>query len=314
MVLILHASSTTLPWIEESPLHDVFKLGKYGVQMFFVISGYIICESLFLSKYSIKISFKFLAKRFIRINPSTYLITIAYLLIELFSYLASGYHLILSDPFNYKLLATNFLFLSNIFETNFYIAPFWTLEIEFQFYLLIAIIFPVLTHNTLVIRYFTLALLIFFGFSNISILLSEYLACFLLGIVYFLFSNSLIGKNIFTFSLVIIATIFLRNSQYFELFFSFLSLYLISIKKPIKSNIFQFMGKISYSLYIVHAFLFMYFDVILNKFDMNHLHESIPTKALIIIAYCGIAILISSKFYQYFEKPLINYSKKISWN
>jgi peptidoglycan/LPS O-acetylase OafA/YrhL len=211
MVLILHASSSTLPFKEESPIHQLFYFGKYGVQIFFVISGYIICHSLFLSNYSINNSFKFLAKRFIRINPAAYIILITYLLIELFTYLASGKHLISSDPFDCKLMAANFLFLSNVLETDLYIDTFWTLEIEFQFYLLIAITFPLLTNKSLKIRLLILAGLMLFGLLNIHLPLGEHIACFLLGIVYFLYRYALINKNMLVLSLLLLATIFLRN-------------------------------------------------------------------------------------------------------
>ncbi|MFK7785542.1 MAG: acyltransferase family protein [Crocinitomicaceae bacterium] len=311
MVLLVHASSSTIPWIEESPLHQIFEIGKYGVEVFFVISGYIICYSLFRSKYSLRSSFHFLAKRFIRINPPAYVIMIAYLLIELCTYLFTGNYLILSDPFESKLLSTNLSFTASLFGTDYYIGPFWTLEVELQFYLTIAFIFPFLTHKLTFIRYLALAGMLLLGACTMPFALSEYVACFLLGVAYFLLQNRFMNATGFVVLLALILSVFLINAQYFELLFSSLSLLVITLKKPIKSAVFQYLGRISYSLYILHIFVFMYLDVVLNRLNLNHLHTSIPTKVIVIIVYSGIAILFSHLFYLYVEKPFIAYSKKI---
>ena len=314
MVIIIHSSSSTLPGVEESALHELFEIGKYGVQIFFVISGYIICYSLFHSNYSIKNLLPFFAKRLVRINPPAYILIIGFLLIELFTYLVSSNYLILPDPFNLKLILANFLFLSNAFGTDLYIDTFWTLEIELQFYLLIGIMFPFLVNKSKVVRFIALGGIILFGFSAIPIALTGYVACFLLGICYFLMQFHFINKWGLLVSCIVFAMLFLFHNQYFELFFSFLSLFFISLKKPIKSRLFQYLGRISYSLYIIHVFVFIYLDAFLNKLDLYFFHDSLATKAILIIGYIGIAILVSDLFYKYIEKPFINYSKRITWN
>ncbi|MDG1842383.1 MAG: acyltransferase [Crocinitomicaceae bacterium] len=314
MVLIVHSSSSTLPRVEESAIHELFEIGKYGVQIFFVISGYIICYSLFNSNYSIKNLLQFFTKRLVRINPPAYILIIGFLLIELFTWLVSTNYLILPDPFDSELILANFLFLSNAFGTDLYIDTFWTLEIELQFYLLIGIMFPFLVNKSIVVRFIALGGIILFGFSAIPVALTGYVACFLLGISYFLMQFHFINRWVLLMSCIVVAALFLFHNQYFELFFSFLSLFLISLKKPIKSEFFQYLGRISYSLYIVHVFIFIYLDAFLNKLDLYYFHDNLPTKAILIIGYIGIAILVSAIFYKYIEKPFINYSKKISWN
>lgn len=314
MVVLVHSTSSTLPWIEESILHKVFEFGKYGVEIFFVISGYIICYSLYNHNYSFKKSFNFLLRRIIRINPPAYIILIFYLLIEVFVFALNGRYLILSQPFETNQVISNFLFLTNAFNTDLYLETFWTLETELQFYLFIAFTFPLIINKIELIRYISLAGLIIFGFLDTPFALSVHFACFLLGIIYFMMQNNMINKKIFMISLIPCVSTFLLNGQYFELLFSLFSLFVLFVNEPIKSKVFQFLGRISFSLYIVHIFVFIYLDVILNKIGWNFLHETITSKFLLVIIYYGIAILISTIFYEFVEKPFINYSKRISMN
>lgn len=313
MVLLVHASSSTLPWIEESPLHEVFMFGKYGVQIFFVISGYIITYSLFHSNYSIRNIFKFLGKRLIRINPPAYLIIMLFLLIELITWTVTGNYLILTNPFDPKQLATNFLFLTDAFETDLYIETFWTLEAEMQFYILIALVYPLIISKSSVLRHLLLLGLALLGFLSIPLYLTESIGCFLVGISFFLFQVNYLSKLSFGLFGLLFISIFIFNEQYSEMVFALLGLFVISIKQAIHSSFFQFIGKISYSLYILHVFIFTYLDVILMRLDLDHLHESLETKILIIACYSSIAIVISSLFYHYIERPCINYSKRIQW-
>ncbi|WP_028669044.1 acyltransferase family protein [Runella zeae] len=109
--------------------------GKYGVHIFFVVSGFIIPYSMYKSHYTLNNYFKFLYKRLIRLHPPYLFALLLTLIISFFSY---------------KLRHLNFPeTLKSVFFSFFYFhvpadnPVFWTLAVEAQYYLLIGIIFTI---------------------------------------------------------------------------------------------------------------------------------------------------------------------------
>lgn len=126
-------AATNLRSIEFAGI-DIFKLINIvgnGVHLFFVISGF--CMYLVLKKYNkidIKIFLQFLKKRWIRIAPAFYFAALVIGTINLFS---KGEELI-------PRLIYNFLFLQNQFSASTISAPFWSLAVEWHFYILLPLI------------------------------------------------------------------------------------------------------------------------------------------------------------------------------
>ncbi len=121
-------------------LSKVFGFGQTGVHVFFLISGFIIVYSLIRANYKPRKFLTFLLKRSIRIDPS-YIVTIL-LTIALFR--------ILSFITTFKGETLSFIpgqFLAHLFyivpftQYPFYNHVFWTLGVEFQFYLLIGTLY-----------------------------------------------------------------------------------------------------------------------------------------------------------------------------
>lgn len=65
---------------EDGWLREVFRYGWMGVEVFFVISGFVIPFSLLGSSFGFRHYFKFLKKRFLRIEPA-YLASIVIILL-----------------------------------------------------------------------------------------------------------------------------------------------------------------------------------------------------------------------------------------
>lgn len=123
-----------------NPIKKIFDFGQTGVHVFFLISGFIITFLLNKSNYKIKNLFRFLLKRSIRIDPPYYIMLL--LCVAYFNFMA--YH---SDKPPNFLLINNLQFVSHILylipftKFPFYMHVFWTLCIEFQFYILIGLIY-----------------------------------------------------------------------------------------------------------------------------------------------------------------------------
>lgn len=126
--------------------------GHLGVPMFFVISGYVITQSAESSLKSSKPPLAFLKNRFLRIYPAFWasvliILFIPYLL-EAFSSLKTGHYI---SPENVLVKMdfwewSNLLLLTKVFfatsenlqlEFNTLNAVYWTLAIEFQFYVVV---------------------------------------------------------------------------------------------------------------------------------------------------------------------------------
>src|ERR1039458_5348625 len=119
-----------------------------GVYIFFAISGFIMPYALYRSNYGLRNFGRFVLKRMVRLDPP-YLLAIVFCL--LISYLAS-LHPLSKVPFvfNGQNLALHLLYLCPFFGQDWVTGGggvFWTLGIEFQYYLLLALIFPLLNHS-----------------------------------------------------------------------------------------------------------------------------------------------------------------------
>jgi len=121
-------------------LSSFFSFGQTGVFVFFLISGFIIVYSLNKSNYESKQFFKFLLKRSIRIDPSYFVvILLTIVLFKILAYLPSfkGERIVLIPG---QLIAHIF-YAVPFTKYPFYNHVFWTLSVEFQFYLLIGILY-----------------------------------------------------------------------------------------------------------------------------------------------------------------------------
>ena len=303
--------------------------GYLGVDIFFVISGYLITSILFLNTKDKKFNWKlFFQKRFLRIFP-------VYIIAIFLTILCSYFILI---PKQLMMLAesagSSILFISNIFfwkYLNNYWLPdanlnpllhTWSLSIEIQYYICFSMFFIILKKYDL---NFKISLIIT-GLSSlvISILLSfiepqinffgfqsRYWE-FVLGSFVFLYKDkinlslNLYYKYLIYFIIIIFAILFNETTKH-PSFFTLLFLIIISIfilnKKQYKNfyddKILKFLGLISYSLYIWHY-------PIISILQRIFIENSNYLKVFMFF----ISIFISTISYHFIEKKLKKNIKK----
>jgi peptidoglycan/LPS O-acetylase OafA/YrhL len=225
-------------------------LGTYGwagVQIFFVISGFVLPYSMFRFGYTLKNFGTFILKRMIRIYPA-YLCAI---FIGIALTLATGRHLISMEA-----IAAHFLFLNNIIGLPSSSAVFWTLAIEFQFYLLIGLLYPFFltsNKNSLILLFTVSICSLWFKHPGYIV---YWFPFFALGILIFHLRFTKIPPGVFWTSCGLLVVFITFNHGVPHAIASCFAVLFILYAKFEKETLFQkaflFLGTISYSLYLIH--------------------------------------------------------------
>jgi peptidoglycan/LPS O-acetylase OafA/YrhL len=277
------------------------KYGLYGVQVFFVISGFIIPYSLYKADYKISHYFQFLWKRVLRLHPPYIVALVLTFVIAVISYKMRH----LPNPEG----------VSSFVQSLFYLhAPadnpvFWTLRIEAEYYLFIGLFFILLKKYPIASLLVGIPILLLLGHTQLVnyIGLIYYIVFFLIGIVGFkiytrqgnLAINSLLLVFLLAYSFV-----------YHETAASVFALVTITVilffRKPVHSAL-EFPGEISYSLYLIH---FPIGTKIINL--LSRITEPSYLWSLFILAL-AVCLAAAWLFWRFIEKPSARLSTKVKY-
>lgn len=312
-VVLYHFSNSGLPSIEQNYLSSVFFYGQYGVQVFFVISGFIIPYSMYKSGYSRADYFKNLYKRFLRVCPPSY---IAVLLSFILYYSCI---VILNRPIkgaewpgiNFTALVANLTYIVPYLDTCWYNQVYWTLGIEFQFYFIIGVLFPMLTKNKLFLNIFVLSSILLLDFTNVYSIFT-YGAYFVLGILLFMQKEKLIEIKEFIFLLFFSFIIMFYRNEFSAVVFGIVAFLFLFLVKKMDFKFTNYLGKISYSLYITHMPAGAMSEALMKR--ILPIHDNDLGKIVLLIIYVIISLVCSDLFYRYVEEPFVKKSKKIKYS
>lgn len=283
----------------DSTIYSVGELGINGVYVFFVISGFVIPLALSKSNFSFKSLPTFLAKRFVRIEIPYIASILLILLIGFFFAQKNG----INFSIDIQQLLLHLVYLIPFSEFEWYNFIYWTLAVEFQFYIIIALMFIFLNSGN---NYKIVLVLIVFGASNFILNDNRFICgtavIFLQGIVLFLLMSGRISKKLgyVIMVLCVFLTAYLHSIE--VALFSFSTVLIIKFVEINKKLTNRF-GEISYSLYLTHGligsnFIYMIFPYVNSTLD--------KMGAVIL------AILVSLIFAWFFWKLIENPSKKLS--
>jgi peptidoglycan/LPS O-acetylase OafA/YrhL len=289
-VALFHLGGKVLP---------VLKYGWLGVYMFFLLSGFIICWAM-PKAYTWKMSLRFISKRVVRIEPP-YIISIALAII-------AGYILVDNYKVDWFNILCHFAYINNFLNKPYINPVYWTLGIEFQFYVFVAILFPVIKSRWglwLLPVLCTLPWLISLpGQTLISVF-----PVFALGILYYLYKSKIAGLFETVICGVLVTVCFIVQSGWLPFGAALFSLILLIL--PIKSNrIISFFSKISFSLYLTHDIIGSNLIVLLGR----HLPKTILFKGIEFTIGIAVSILFAYLFYLVVERPFLKLSKRISYS
>lgn len=240
-----HFSAGQGRWLAWSGLY-----GYTGVDIFFVISGFIIPYSLYRGRYTLRSFGRFMLKRGIRLYPP-YLISIptsilvANLVLRPISP-AAGIHV------DARQLLCHLLFVNDILGVPWVNVVYWTLAIEWQWYLLTALFFGLLVSRKAFLRFcpVALAMVAYFVVPN-DRLIFHTLPIFLIGVFVFQHKVGIIGRGrLLTLIPVMLCAMRGPTGWAVALIAAATGLLIafVSFRHPIAS----FLGDVSYSVYLLH--------------------------------------------------------------
>ncbi|MDX6190087.1 MULTISPECIES: acyltransferase family protein [Flavobacterium] len=322
---------------------EIKHIGKLGVSLFFVLSGFLITFLLLMEKgkYATVAYKKFYTRRILRIWPLYFVIVILSLgvlpFFDLFQ--IPGMRIDLKNSFEYLIVILLFVFFLPNLLIQIKIIPFaaqtWSIGTEEQFYL----IWPWIINN--VRRLSLLFIFLIFGYNallyliDMTFLQSVPYSNLIIGFIYSFQLDALtIGAMLaylmyskhpvirfFTYTplfiIVSISTIVLITLNFenhyvsrclYPLLFGMLILCLVynpQLKKILENRILNYLGKISYGLYMYHQIVIVLVLNILFKLD-------IVEDWLIYILSIILTIIISGISYRYIETPFLNKKKALS--
>jgi peptidoglycan/LPS O-acetylase OafA/YrhL len=286
-------------------LEQTFSFGYLGVEIFFILSGYVICYSL-PANFGYQHLKTFLLKRIIRIEPPYIVSIVLVIVLNFLSHSITG----LSDDLDILVVLSHVAYINNFIPGSYLNVVYWTLGIEFQFYFLIALLFPMFKTS----RYILLAVsVLFVAISCLHIpykidVIVPYLAYFTLGILLFFFKiKKQISLSAYL-GLTFLCCVQLFFFQGVEGLVAAIVTVLLLHFWNYTNKLIRFFSMISYSLYLVHVPVG---GKVINL-GMRFTNSDISKYALVLLAL-AVSICFAYVFYRLIELPAINYSKRVSY-
>jgi exopolysaccharide production protein ExoZ len=302
IVLVFHfisfSDDAKGPLIKNELIRKYSEFGAQGVELFYIISGFVIYYSLTSTSFGIQNYPKYLLKRFARIFPP-FLGTLA--LICVIALIWKGAY-----PYTFKQVLENASLSVDLFNDSHWMNPiFVTLKVEFLFYLVIGLLVIPLSRAIWSYALITFSVLIAVYYFN-SIDLVHNAPFFLIGIAcseIYRSRNLVLNYVLIAACFVILCSIFPPEDVVVSLIGVVFLLWI-----TIKSEWLESIGHFSYSLYLTHGFsggLFLYYS-------KNQTHVDWNPWVYFTLAVLG-AIVFAYGYYLVIEKRSIRWSKRIRY-
>jgi peptidoglycan/LPS O-acetylase OafA/YrhL len=305
--------------------HLVRQTGAYGwlgVEVFFVISGFVIPYSLYRARYRIRDFFTYLARRIVRLDPPYFLAIVVVLLLAYVDSRHSGRPVAIEgEPVGWARVLLHLGYL-NMFAGYAWLNPvFWTLAIEMQYYLLMGLLFPLVVAPNQAVRFATIGMM-----TAISVLpattplpaadpntpfIPGLLSLFVLGILTFQFRVGLIrAAEYLPATLIVAATSIVTLGRAPGL--AGLAAVAVILAYPERKTVISgFLARISYSLYLLHWPIGHY---TLSVIGMKYMRaESDAARTFVLFLALAVCLAAAYLLYVLVERPAQRWSKRFRY-
>ena len=297
---------------EDSLIKLSGKYGFVGVDIFFVISGFILTHVLLSVNYNSKLFHKFLLHRLIRLEPP-YLASI--IIILLLNYIASFWPQFNGlEPMSYisniGYLFSHIGYLTGFLGFSWLNPVYWSLAIELQFYILIGVFFPLLINlrSQVPLTLFLLSFLSLLDIKEVWIL--EYLPIFILGMFAAMHYNNILKSPIFYILEIAVLSILVIDGEALSAIVALVSILCIYWKFLGSIKVLVNLGTISYSLYLLH---WPIGSKVINLAQRMEYSNNLLFLIVVIFIALVSSLIAATLLYFFVEKPSIKWAKNISY-
>lgn len=293
-------------------MHWTSEYGWLGVQAFFVITGFVIPYSVRASRYpgGLNNALRFLGKRGLRLYPPFAAAVVLTFVIILAAPYVPGFR---GEPFDVsmKWFVTNFTLTAPYFGEAWANTVFWSLLVEAQFYIVVAVLFgvsPLLKQG-----HFSVAISICVLSSVLSVLMPwnlhsvvSWAPYFVVGyLLYQYVVQSRRATPLLAVGSVAVASI-LSHGQFLELVPVAITAALILLRWS-PGRVLLGLGAISYSLYLIHYPVGVRAVRLFARIDMPAIEVWSYMASLILVVF------VAWIFYMLFERPSLRMSRSIQY-
>ena len=326
LVLIPHSAgimvSAETPYFVEKIWVMAGNIGHRGVEIFFVISGFVIACSVQGKRVSLGFFGNFVLRRFIRLDPPYWAAMVMMIVILMIKNRFGSIH---HDLPSLDQIIAHLFYLQAFLGYEQIIVIFWTLCLEIQFYLIYCFILYLLYKLVPAERKNSIegCLFIFcfflsvgfaenFGFSGIPGLFIGHWYKFLIGVLVWKSHIGEIRKAIVISLIFLLIFIGLWFLHFPMLSTGVAALVIISashfgkLHVWLSHKIFRFYGKISYSLYLIHVPIALLLLGLIVRLPQRNMWINIFGESMFIFTSTVAAWIL----YLVIEKPCVNLSGK----
>ena len=309
-VCLFHYTNGALPKAIVPAVQQAFSQGALGVVIFFVISGFIIPYSLLGKNHQMSGFFTYLKKRIIRINPPAYmallLIIAQWFIIDRFIQHSDAY----TKNLSMGQVISNVLFAVPFTSYKWINGVFWTLAIEFEFYLFIGLLFSIMyerRHIGWFIGAYLLANVAQYAVPALAVgSFCQYSAVFALGGATLLWQQQRLTPILYAGCLLLFGGLAYYQQGVYVAGTALATTVAISFF-TINVPGLGFLGKISYSFYLLHILIGNVSEFVLVKFipPISDASKLLITGLSLVAAVAGAYV-----FYRLIEQPCIRWASR----
>ncbi|MGE0705066.1 MAG: acyltransferase family protein [Vicinamibacterales bacterium] len=301
-----HGNPGFLPegWLKETGTY-----GWLGVPVFFVISGFVVPYSMHVRRYTLgPDTGRFVLRRIVRLDPPYFAAVILTWGLWL---LASKTPWFAGQPPDVTVaqMAAHVGYLNDFVGEAWLNPVFWTLAIEFQFYLLAALIFPLLSSRR---TWVCSSMAILFGLGALAVrdsaVVFSHLALFGIGAAGFQLRTGHLGAAGYAACMLWLAAVTAGTGGTAVLLAALATAGVILMLRRRPWSWCLWLGSISYSLYLVHVPVGGRIVNIGTRFD-----ASLPIVLLVLTAAMVGSLCASAVLHRYVEQPAQRWAASIRY-
>jgi peptidoglycan/LPS O-acetylase OafA/YrhL len=316
------------PFVE--PIPTVMRYGGSGVDVFFVLSGFVIAFTVRQAAVTCGYFGNFMLRRSIRLEPPywvTILLTVG--VVQLANLVRDDRHVPLPD---WRQALAHLFYLQDVLQLGQILVVFWTLCYEVQFYLTFIALYGVAQHvgnrwrlsegGRMWVRLLAFAPLTVWSFGVWASLLTapfglavQAWALFFLGVLaWWALQGKVKAAHFWAYAVALFAIVAWRDSIHGAVGLAAgVSLYLVGrldrLDRWLSHGGLQYFGRISYSLYLIHTvvggpFVFYFRDRLVGP------EPSTPVALGLFTAGCAVSVAGAHLMYRFVEKPSIEFAKR----